>query len=142
MFCARAIALDALPRWNSGTLSAKLAVSVARTAFAETWASTHAMVSCMTSGAKASQARATTKTTTPPTIHGRRRPHRVRVRSEIAPNSGLANKAPRAPNGRTDPTTVSGLDGLSSVALIDMLTNTGVSRAKNRPNWPRLSAQR
>ena len=78
MFCASAMTLEALPRWNSGTLSAKLAVSVDRTALAEP-ASTQARVSCSTSGENASQAREPTKTTTPPTIQGRRRPHRVRA---------------------------------------------------------------
>jgi hypothetical protein len=66
----------------------------------------------------------------------------VRVRSESAPNRGLANRAPSAPKGRTEPTTVSGLVGFSSVALIDMLTKTGVSRATNRPNWAKLRPQR
>ncbi len=140
MFCARAMTLDALPRWNSGTLSAKLAVRVARTAFAATCATTHAKVSCSTFGEKASQASATTKTTTPMTIHGRRRPQRVRVRSDSAPASGFASRAPSAPNGRTEPTIVSGLVGLSTVALIDMLTKTGVSSAAKRPNCARLSA--
>ena len=132
--------LDDLPRWNSGTLSAKLAVRVESTVLAASWASSHPSVSWSVSGANAIHASAIAKTTTPVSIHGRRRPQRVRVRSDSAPASGFMMSAPNAPIGSTVPMTFAASSPTSACALSCMLTYTGAMRATNSPNCPRNSA--
>src|SRR3954453_5684435 len=79
--------------WRAGTWSAIVARYAAKQAFAASWPTNQAMMSVGTLVAIAMTNRHAANTTAPPTIHGRRRPHRLGLRAEDRPYNGVAPRA-------------------------------------------------
>src|SRR3954453_14510721 len=97
--CGPYTAAEIAPRCSGGTWSAMVAVSPAIAAYMPSWASTQAPATVSQLPARPVSSSPTTKPATPPATQTRRRPHRLRVRSHSAPNTGSATRAaiPAAP---------------------------------------------
>ncbi len=87
------MALDAIPRWCSGTRSATTAVSPAVIAESPSWAKDHQAARATQSVWAPVPSSPTTNSTAPTTMTRRRRPKALRVRSESAPKTGSATSA-------------------------------------------------
>ncbi len=105
-------------------------------AFAPSWARHHPAVTTATVDPRAMIRNAIVMTIVPPTIHGRRRPHREVVRSESRPNRTFPITAKSAPNPATIPSAeVFWSSGTICWTLIPIPMIAGPSRATKNTNW-------
>ncbi len=105
-------------------------------AFAPSWARHHPTVTTATLSPSAMIRNARVMTTVPPTIHGRRRPHRDVVRSENLPNSTLPTVANSAPNPATMPSAeVFWSSGTICWIFTPIPMIAGPSSATKKTNW-------
>jgi len=103
--CGRPIQPDTTPRCPTGTWSGTPAVTLACIAFSPAWARHQPAMTPAIVCWPASRHSAAAPASAPPTIHGRRRPNRLVVRSDSAPATGLATIATAAPMPVTHPRT-------------------------------------
>ncbi len=115
-----------LPRCWGGIWSGSSAVRVASVALMPSCASAQPAVSVGMLVPSATISRPAEPTSMPPSSHGRRRPSREVVRSDIAPKNGLPISARTAPTESTVPRAADLSSGAICATRIDIVTMTGV----------------
>ena len=114
------------PRWDSGTRSATTGVIAAVFPAPPIETTTQPRTIPVTESASAMIVEPAASTRMPPTNHGRRRPKRVRVRSESAPATGPMTSPTTAPAVATVPSTDTLSCGATSPTLYGRLKSAGI----------------
>ena len=132
--CDTAIQPPTTPRSRTGTRSGTVALSAANIAFRDACARLHASAIVSTDWADASSTSASAPSRPPATTHGTRRPNRDVVRSDSAPNNGLAITDTADPTPVTTPKTSSLSPGETTSACWASSTWIGPKKPAHRPS--------
>ena len=132
--CDTATQPPTTPRCATGTWSGTVAVSAANIALSAACARHQPTTITATESATASSSSARAPATAPPATHGTRRPKRDVVRSDSAPNSGLATTDTAEPRPVTSPKTNSLSPGATASACWASSTWIGPKKPAQTPS--------
>src|SRR3954451_3906975 len=133
------MAAEIAPRWSVGTSSAIVAVRPAIAAYMPSCATSQAPATAVHDPAAPVSSSPPTYPATPPATQTRRRPQRLRVRSQSAPNSGSATSAASPATPLTSPKSRTLWAWSASASWSGSSSWTGASWAAHRPSQIRAN---